>query len=347
MSRDKNDREDAISAAVQKILRKVGMHGEELGQRAPPLCDVFVSQVKPRETNDVIRVLSCVLPLSDGLSHLKRVRRVRSDSFPNGFRLDIVLARKETWLLRSEEVRKALRTFTFEPRLSSVPAASPVNKDELKAWGEIWPLVYKPGRDQHKPLISMELRNIFTHAKYIQEKSAKISLENRAITAILVHPDSSEIMSEAYDASRRGISDEKDPLNQCLNHAVMRCIANFAVPHAEKAEKRRREDTTGSEGLGTLHDKSVLPMDQYLCTGLDCYVTREPCVMCSMALLHSRIRRIIFLSFNEEEVGGLSDTKIHCERALNHRFQAFLLPLDSLSSDNLELQEAHADNSKA
>lgn len=342
------DGDDFILAAVKKALRRIGLHGAESGQRMPPLCEVFIVQVEPRDANEIIRSLSSILPLSDGLSHLKRVRRIESKSHPKGFQLEVVLARKEAWILRSEEVRKRLAAFTDEPRLYSVPSSAPANKDELNVWGKIWPLVYKPGRDQLKPLNKTELQRLFTHAKYVQERSVSLSTGNRAIAALLVHPESNQIVSEALDESQRGaIASKMAPLNQCLNHAVIKCIANFAVPHAENAEKRREGEQAGGKP-GTRCQKSPLPADQYLCTGLDCYVTREPCVMCAMALLHSRIRRVIFLSFNEEEIGGLHDAKIHCEPALNHRFQAFLLPLDSLVADNSDHAEpAQGSNSQA
>lgn len=60
----------------------------------------------------------------------------------------------------------------------------------------------------------------------------------------------------------------------------------------------------------------------YLCTGYDVYLWREPCVMCSMALTHSRSRRIFF---HEKQPNGAlcSLTKLQSIKALNHHFQVF------------------------
>lgn len=60
----------------------------------------------------------------------------------------------------------------------------------------------------------------------------------------------------------------------------------------------------------------------YLCTGYDIYLLREPCTMCSMALTHSRIRRLFF---HERYSSGAicSLVKLQSIKALNHHFQAF------------------------
>ncbi|CAH3150231.1 unnamed protein product [Porites lobata] len=61
----------------------------------------------------------------------------------------------------------------------------------------------------------------------------------------------------------------------------------------------------------------------YLCTGYDLYVTREPCVMCAMALVHSRIRRV-FYGCSDNVLGALgSRYKIHTQTGLNHHFEVF------------------------
>ncbi|XP_055317950.1 probable inactive tRNA-specific adenosine deaminase-like protein 3 [Sitodiplosis mosellana] len=66
----------------------------------------------------------------------------------------------------------------------------------------------------------------------------------------------------------------------------------------------------------------------YLCTGYDVYLWREPCVMCSMALTHSRIRTIFF--HQTQSKGAIrSLTKLQSVKALNHHFQVFHITADS------------------
>jgi len=74
----------------------------------------------------------------------------------------------------------------------------------------------------------------------------------------------------------------------------------------------------------------------YLCTGYDLYVTREPCVMCAMALVHSRIRRV-FYGCRDSVMGALgSRYKIHTQAGLNHHFEVFCGVLEEKCSSVFE-----------
>lgn len=60
----------------------------------------------------------------------------------------------------------------------------------------------------------------------------------------------------------------------------------------------------------------------YLCTGYVVYLWKEPCIMCSMALTHSRIRTIFF--HEKRPTGAIcSLTKLQTIKPLNHHFQVF------------------------
>ena len=58
----------------------------------------------------------------------------------------------------------------------------------------------------------------------------------------------------------------------------------------------------------------------HLCTECDVYVTHEPCAMCAMALVHSRVKRLLYAipAAGGGAVG--SRYQLHCERSINHHF---------------------------
>ena len=60
----------------------------------------------------------------------------------------------------------------------------------------------------------------------------------------------------------------------------------------------------------------------YLMCSYDVYVKHEPCLMCAMALLHSRVRRVFF---NKLSAKGAfySLTKLHTIQELNHSFEVY------------------------
>jgi tRNA(adenine34) deaminase len=62
-------------------------------------------------------------------------------------------------------------------------------------------------------------------------------------------------------------------------------------------------------------------LGNYRLTGVDLYVTLEPCLMCVGALVHARVARVIF-GAREPKTGALVSTLQALDiPALNHRFE--------------------------
>jgi len=60
----------------------------------------------------------------------------------------------------------------------------------------------------------------------------------------------------------------------------------------------------------------------YLCTGYDVYLWREPCHMCSMALLHMRVRRVVYCVATKDGALGSVDM-LHTREGINHRYEVY------------------------
>lgn len=61
--------------------------------------------------------------------------------------------------------------------------------------------------------------------------------------------------------------------------------------------------------------------DVYLCTGYSVFCSHEPCVMCSMALVHARIKRLFF--FKKNQKGGIYEYGIHENKQINHHYRCY------------------------
>ncbi|XP_023176677.1 probable inactive tRNA-specific adenosine deaminase-like protein 3 isoform X1 [Drosophila hydei] len=85
---------------------------------------------------------------------------------------------------------------------------------------------------------------------------------------------------------------------------------------------RREEQQPQPEPVEDIHADNLCKYGPYLCTGYDVYLLREPCLMCSMALVHSRVKRIFFLERSDN--GALaSKFQLHAVKELNHHYEVF------------------------
>lgn len=137
--------------------------------------------------------------------------------------------------------------------------------------------------------------------KHPVQHSAMIAIDNVAKT----QGGGSWSVEDSRDTSERGI--DKD----LLEH-LKRCfpVVKFG------AKKHFSQNNIGSE---TEKDYSA----PYLCTNYYIYVLREPCIMCSMALTHARVKRV-FYSFENKDFGALSSrAKLHTVPFLNHHYEVF------------------------
>jgi tRNA-specific adenosine deaminase 3 len=96
---------------------------------------------------------------------------------------------------------------------------------------------------------------------------------------------------------------------------VIRRIADYrtSTPPGPSAE----------ENVYTLNKDASQNGGNYLLTSLVLFTTHEPCVMCSMALLHSRVKAVFYFLPMRETGGCGGITCLPKLEGVNHRFDIY------------------------
>ena len=267
--------------------------------------------VKSRDTRNF---LSLLCKLGDSLPHLKRVMKT-SDSSHTCILVDTVEDFEKKILLDSYvEIFLELKELMVPPQDSKqmlhdtymfvkpLPKHRPFFHSQFQEWNKIWPITFKPHALSTTPvgeLLKEDVARILYWANFVWKKSREKSLE----FALVVDPKTNQMVALACEA----VKERKHPLAHCSMQVISLVSASN--------EKKKREGVPKED-------------QQYLCSGYHIFLSREPCVMCSMAILHSRFERAVYVSPNES-FGGLSSvTKIHCNKQLNHSFHAYRVDLE-------------------
>ncbi|CAB9504973.1 inactive tRNA-specific adenosine deaminase-like protein 3 [Seminavis robusta] len=225
----------------------------------------------------------------------------------------------------------------------TVPGRPPESHQEWQdAQQKYWPTVFFPQKskehkDQLLQLSNQELQQmtkgmqeaIQDCQKVNQSQSGGDSSQQLLEGAIIMDPKNALVVSTSADertmqmttsssgtnsTTKADTAQSETKTTSILNNPLATPIL-LAIQGVSRIERNKAV----AAGMGS----TDFQKGQYLCTNYDLYTTLEPTVFEAMALVHSRIRRIVFGKTRRGGRGGIHQFHIHALPSTNHHFRAF------------------------
>ena len=107
------------------------------------------------------------------------------------------------------------------------------------------------------------------------------------------------------------------------HHPLRHAVINVTRQIADHSSSTRSTSTPPDNDVSLPTSPNAENGVHYLLTGLTLFITHEPCIMCSMALLHSRVKEIVYL-YPMTATGGCGSVAcLPTLQGVNHRFHIF------------------------
>lgn len=259
------------------------------------LIPVWVIDIHPKDSGKIltkVKTLTEVEPVN--LQHLKRVKK-ETNQLLTVIVCSLALLETQDQVIDKLEVEFDINQYT-NLRCIEVPDHGPTIKDLSQQWtNEHWPLIWKGNsNDQllNDAIINMDW--IHSHLQAISAKSIELSSSSS--------PELPIVTLIAKDSEIISISTDTRSLTSPLNHSIINSI--------EQITATQRQDSND-----TSH--------QYLLQGYDVYTTHEPCTMCCMALIHSRVNRLVYLKQMPRTGSLKSRYFVHDNKYLNSKYEVW------------------------
>ena len=218
-------------------------------------------------------------------------------------------------------------------RKTTVPLNPPMSAEQAEQWSrEYWPTMYKKTNPYgpHPSIVARAEEEIATQvesyiglARSAADAVARVGKGHRIGAVVVDRCDKRNptVVAVAGDARWNMSNTVKDFDNGIVTgHAVMRVIGLVARKREElsKMSSQLPIDAVPLDAFAdkpltdveyNIYSRNTLESDGYLCLDLELYLTHEPCVMCSMAILHSRFGRVVFQE-RMERTGGLTADRL-------------------------------------
>lgn len=223
-------------------------------------------------------------------------------------------------VLESLSSLEVFKTRGSQPKVRTIPIPllPPTSEEQAQQWSkDYWPTVYNKNNPfgPHPSVISRteeEIRSsvgVWMELARLAGSEVSVARKGEPVGAVIVHRNASvgaAPIVAAGDARWNGAGQPaRGGGGNAMGHAVMRAIGLVAQKRRDSnvaelldANKPDCSDSFADKPLteleNTIYLEDNLAPGGYLCLDLELYVTHEPCVMCSMAVLHSRFGKVIF-----------------------------------------------------